>query len=192
MRKAASSPNKRSDAKAEIRFREYLGDGVRPALSRKQHAVSLWLRLMKTYNLVLREARTSLQNDLTLPQFDVIAQLHREPEGLTQAELTRRLLVTSANLTGIVRRLQSQGLVRREQHHRDRRAVRLQLTKKGERFAQAAEAKHADALSELFHSVPFKDQRLLRETLGRVNRKLEGCCQARQRDARAIRDRKAR
>lgn len=191
MRKAASSLNKRSDGKAEIRFREDLG-GVRPALSRKQHAVSLWLRLMKTYNLVLREARRSLQNDLTLPQFDVIAQLHREPEGLTQAELTRRLLVTSANLTGIVRRLQSQGLVRREQHHRDRRAVRLQLTKKGERFAQSAVAKHADALSELFHGVPFEDQRLLRETLGRVNGKLEEWFQMRQRDARAIRGRKAR
>lgn len=190
MRQPVSSSNNRSAGKAEIRFREDLGDLSRASLPRVQYAVSLWLRVMKTYNLVLREARKTLQNGLTLPQFDVIAQLHRELDGLTQVELTRRLLVTSANLTGIISRLESQGLVRREPHQRDRRAVRLRLTKKGERFAASVIPKHAEALSELLHIVPIEDQRALRELLGRVNRQLEGWLQIRGRSARSSRGRK--
>ena len=36
-----------------------------------------------------------MPEDLTLPQFDVLAQLHRDPEGMTSRELTRELLVTA-------------------------------------------------------------------------------------------------
>ena len=56
-------------------------------------ALSTWLRLLKTHNLILREIRSSMTaRGTTLPRFDVLAQLHRAPGGLTPRMLARRLL----------------------------------------------------------------------------------------------------
>ena len=66
-------------------------------------AVSVWVRLLKTHGLVLRELRRRRVPDaLTLPQFDVLVQLHRRPEGMTSRELTRELLVTAGASGGYV------------------------------------------------------------------------------------------
>src|SRR4029079_12233366 len=47
-----------------------------------QLAVSVWVRLLKTHGLVLRELRRRVPDALTLPQFDVLVQLHRRPAGV--------------------------------------------------------------------------------------------------------------
>ena len=60
-----------------------------------------------------RRVRRSVPGDLTLPQFDVLAQLYRRPPGMTPGQLTRELLVTAGNVTGIVERLARRGLVER-------------------------------------------------------------------------------
>src|SRR4029077_11786488 len=95
--------------------------------------VSVWLRLMKCHNLVARELRKHAEKDglITLPQFDVLVQLSRQTEGLSFVDISRRLLVTSGNLTGIVDRLEREGLVIRTQDTADRRIVRIRLTPKG-------------------------------------------------------------
>ena len=72
-------------------------------------ALSVWVRLLKAHGLLLREVRRRVPDALTLPQFDVLAQLHRSDEGMTPGELTRELLVTAGNVTGIVERLSSLG-----------------------------------------------------------------------------------
>ncbi|PYQ54683.1 MAG: hypothetical protein DMF78_04995 [Acidobacteria bacterium] len=54
-------------------------------------AVSVWVRLLKAHGLVLRELRRRVPEDLTLPQFDVLAQLQRRPAGMTSRALTREL-----------------------------------------------------------------------------------------------------
>ena len=65
-------------------------------------AVSVWVRLLKAHGLVLRQVRRRVPEGLTLPQFDVLVQLHRSDEGMSPGELTRVLLVTAGNVTGIV------------------------------------------------------------------------------------------
>jgi DNA-binding MarR family transcriptional regulator len=100
----------------------------------------------------LRE-RLRLEFGTTLPRFDVLAALYRVPEGMKMSELSRKLIVSNGNVTGIVDRLADDGFVLREAVPEDRRAARVKLTQKGFReFAEQAEA-HESWVSELLSGV---------------------------------------
>lgn len=139
-----------------------------------QLAVSVWVRLLKAHGLLLREVRRRVPTELTLPQFDVLAQLYRRPDGMTPGELTRELLVTAGNVTGIVARLQALGLVERRRVPEDRRTVRLRLTARGLRAMRQAIPRHRRELGALFGAVEAPRLESLRDLLGELNRCLEG------------------
>jgi DNA-binding MarR family transcriptional regulator len=128
------------------------------------------LRLATCRNLLMREARRSVERwGLTLPQFDVIAELTRAgTQGFTFVELSRVLLVTSGNLTGIVDRLEADGLVRRETDERDRRLVRIVLTKKGRQLADEIMPLHARDIQALLAFMPVERLTTLNEMLGHL------------------------
>src|SRR5919201_1906479 len=111
-------------------------------------ALSAWVRLVKSYNLVLREVRRRMGARCTLPQFDVLAQLARTEEGMSFRELSRHLIVTSGNLTGIVDRLEAEGLVYRQPHPEDRRSIKVRLTPRGHRFADRITRQHGSEIGE--------------------------------------------
>jgi DNA-binding MarR family transcriptional regulator len=147
--------------------------GRTSAAPRGEHlAVSAWLRLLKVKALLEREIRREL-NGFTLPQFDVLNQLARRPDGITFVELSRQLLVTAGNLTGIVDRLERERLVLRQPHPADRRAFRLTLTPKGWKKVSAALPVHNDAVARLMAALPQRDLRELRAMLGRLRERLE-------------------
>ena len=70
---------------------------------------------------------------ITLPRFDLLAQLERNPGGLKMGELSRRLMVTSGSITGLTDQLAAEGLVERTPIPADRRAFLVRLTAKGKR-----------------------------------------------------------
>lgn len=93
----------------------------------------LWLRLLKATRLVegsLRE-RMRAERGMTLPRFDVMAALYRAREGLRMSDLSGVLMVSNGNVTGIVDRLEAEGLVERAAVAGDRRATRVRLTVRG-------------------------------------------------------------
>ena len=138
-----------------------------------QLAVSVWVRLLKAHGLLLRELRRRVPPALTLPQFDVLAQLHRRPEGMTPGQLTRELLVTAGNVTGIVARLAALGLVERRPVPQDRRAVRLRLTGRGRRLMGRAIPRHRRDVGALLGRVAAPRLESLRDLLGELSRSLE-------------------
>src|SRR5207248_9364253 len=87
-------------------------------------ALRLWLRLFTCSTLVERAIRVRLRREFntTLPRFDLLAQLERSPEGLKMGELSKRLMVTGGNITGLTDQLVKEGLVRRQPISGDRRA----------------------------------------------------------------------
>jgi DNA-binding MarR family transcriptional regulator len=103
----------------------------------------------------------------------VLAQLHRRPGGCTPRELTRELLVTAGNLTGVVERLWRVGLVRREAVPGDRRAVRIRLTPRGRRVLRRAIPRHRRDVQRLLAHVPEPRLLRLRALLGELARGLE-------------------
>ena len=59
-------------------------------------------------NLIEGEIRSRLRNDFdtTLPRFDLMAQLQRAPKGMKMGELSRHMMVTNGNITGITDQLE--------------------------------------------------------------------------------------
>lgn len=138
-----------------------------------QLALSVWVRLLKAHGLMLREVRRRVPVSLTLPQFDVLAQLHRREGGMTPGELTRELLVTAGNVTGIVDRLVRLGLAERRPVPQDRRAVRVRLTARGRQLMRRIIPRHRRDVAVLLARVPADDLARLRDLLGSLARSIE-------------------
>ena len=83
--------------------------------SEHPEALRLWLRMLTCTQLIEKQVRSQLreQFDTTLPRFDLMAQLERKPDGLKMNELSRRMMVTGGNVTGITDQLVAEGLVER-------------------------------------------------------------------------------
>ena len=73
----------------------------------------LWLRLFTCKEVIEGEVRRRLRDafDVTLPRFDLMAQLYRAPKPMTLGELSQRMMVSNGNVTGLVDRLVEQGLL---------------------------------------------------------------------------------
>jgi DNA-binding MarR family transcriptional regulator len=139
-------------------------------LSSDDHmALRLWLRLLTCSNLIETTIRRRLQQDfgLTLPRFDLLAQLARA-DGLKMSELSQRLMVTSGNVTGIADQLERDGWLTREAVSEDRRATRLRLTDSGRKRFTAMARVHETWIVELMGSLDRSEQRELQRLLGKL------------------------
>lgn len=115
----------------------------RPGGDDGKDRLRLWIRLLRVSRLIEADLRDKLKTefDTTLPRFDVMAALYRSPEGMLMSDLSRFLLVSNGNVTGIVDRLVQEGLVVRAQREGDRRTSIVSLTGSGRAtFARMAEA----------------------------------------------------
>jgi DNA-binding MarR family transcriptional regulator len=117
----------------------------------------LWVRLLRTARAIEAELRERLRVEFatTLPQFDVMAALARASAGMTMTELSRFLMVSNGNVTGIIDRLVADKLVVRKAPVDDRRAIIVQLTAKGaSQFSRIAKSHEGwvDALLSEFDS----------------------------------------
>jgi len=138
--------------------------------ARSKPETRLWLRMLSTTKLISTEIRKRLRAEFgaTLPQFDLMAQLYREREGLRLGELSRRTMVTNGNITGLVERLEADGLVMRETPTDDRRVTVAKLTEAGmTTFSAMAEA-HEGWLRDLMGDVSEDMIAALWRDIGRV------------------------
>jgi DNA-binding MarR family transcriptional regulator len=94
---------------------------------------------------------------LTPSQFDVIATLG-DTDGMTCSELSVKTLVTKGTLTGVLDRLVSKGLVKREAVSTDRRYTRISLTNRGEAMFRKTFAVHIAFLRPFFERALNADE----------------------------------
>lgn len=140
-----------------------------------KQSVRLWLRLLSCSMSVEKAIRARLRAefDVTLPRFDVMAALERAPGGLTMTELSKHLLVSNGNVTGLVQRMTQDGLVRREAVAGDRRSQRVQLTEAGHAaFAEMA-ASHEGWIDGMFSGLTAAEAEQLRALLGKLHASIE-------------------
>jgi DNA-binding MarR family transcriptional regulator len=130
----------------------------------------VWLRLLACSTQIEQHVRQRLRGRFgtTLPRFDYLAQLERHPEGLRMNVLSRYLMVTGGNVTGLTDQLVKEGLVRREDDPEDRRSYRVALTPKGRTDFTAMAAEHEAWLGELFGGLAGADKEALYDQLGRL------------------------
>jgi DNA-binding MarR family transcriptional regulator len=130
----------------------------------------LWLRLLTCTQLIETRVRANLREQFgtTLPRFDLMAQLEREPDGMLMKELSRRMMVTGGNVTGITDQLVTEGLVERNDVEGDRRAYRVCLTARGRKAFAAMARAHEQWIVDAFASLSAAERATLAKLLGRL------------------------
>jgi len=114
-----------------------------PHLKLVRPLVEAYLAFWRTGNRHIKSMK------LTPSQFDVLVTLG-DTHGMTCSELSEQTLVTKGTLTGVLDRLVSKGLVRRETIRGDRRSTRVLLTAKGEASFRKTFAAHIAFLRPFF------------------------------------------
>jgi DNA-binding MarR family transcriptional regulator len=113
----------------------------------------------------------------TLARFDLLAQLAQArdsgSDGLTMSELSRRLMVSNGNVTGLVSRLEGEGMISRRTSQADRRAQIVCLTPEGERALAAMIPEHHAWLAELFEGLSVQERELLYDLIGSMKSAVE-------------------
>jgi len=139
-------------------------------------AIKLWLRMLTCTNRITGKIRSRLRENFntTLPRFDLLAQLERHPEGLKMSELSKRMMVTTGNVTGITDQLEAEGLVRREVDKGDRRSFVVKLTSEGRRLFGEMAAVHEVWVIELFEGLSSEEKETLYALLGKLKQHLNG------------------
>ena len=136
----------------------------------------LWLRLLTCTTLIEGAVRGRLRErfDVTLPRFDLMAQLDRAPDGMTLSDVSKRMMVSNGNVTGLVERLVVSGHLDRRTSVTDRRVQMIRLTKVGRAEFRKMAAEHetwiADMFSELMPKEVRELMRLLAKTKGSAQR----------------------
>ena len=136
----------------------------------------LWIRLLRATHIIEGELRERLRREFatTLPRFDVMAALYREPDGMLMGDLSRYLLVSNGNVTGIVDRLVSDGLIVRARRENDRRTSIVSLTEEGRRLFEQMAQSHEQWIAELLAGVSSEEARHLSATLRTFRSDWEG------------------
>ncbi|MFA5968790.1 MAG: MarR family transcriptional regulator [Sphingomonas sp.] len=131
-------------------------------------SVRLWLRLLSCTMVIEKQVRRGFADkfDSTLPRFDVLAALDRHPEGMTMGALSRSLLVSNGNVTGLVQKLVSDGYAILEPSPADRRASVASLTAAGRAHFEALAEAHHGWIDEMLSGLSRDQRELLFDLLG--------------------------
>jgi DNA-binding MarR family transcriptional regulator len=148
-------------------------DLILPEKFGKEHskqALRLWIRLLTCSSEVEKLVRKGLINEFgsTLPRFDILSALDRNPEGLGMGQLSELLMVSNGNVTGLIDRLVHEDLVRRETVEHDRRASKITLTPAGARAFKAMARAHEDWIDDMFAQLGDQEIEQLLTLLNRL------------------------
>lgn len=145
-------------------------------------ALKLWLRLLSCTNMLEAEIRTRLRAEfgMTLPRFDLMAQLERNAGGLKMNELSRRLMVSGGNVTGLTDQLEKEGLVARTDNPGDRRTYTVKLTPAGRALFVRMAAAHEQWVIGLFSGLSSNDKAQVHRQLAKLKLHVAGVTAARE------------
>lgn len=138
--------------------------------SRSKESLRLWLRLLACENFVEHRVRSRMREKfaITLPQFDVMAELEHVGRPLNMTELSTQLMVSNGNVTGVVDRLVREGYAKRTPSEQDRRAHMIELTEAGMAKFREIARHHENWVKDMFAGLSSGDMRDLLSLLNRA------------------------
>jgi DNA-binding MarR family transcriptional regulator len=137
-------------------------------------SVRVWLRLLACTNVVEAAVASRLREafDTTLPRFDFLSQLERNPGGLRMTEISQRMMVTGGNVTRIAEQLLAEGLITRSVAPADRRASIVKLSATGRRVFGEMARRHESWIVEMFAGLSVAERTQLHVLLAKLKRHL--------------------
>ncbi len=144
-------------------------------IEQDHHSIKLWLRLLTCSSMIERHLRTALREefDTTLPRFDFMAQLDRVPEGLSMGELSKRMMVSGGNVSGIAGQLVKEGLISRQPVPQNRRTFIVKLSPEGRRIFRKMAVRHEQWVIALLGELSMDDVTQIMGLLGKVKAALK-------------------
>ena len=132
------------------------------------------LQLLRTADTVWNASRVFFERwDLGPSQFNVLNLLLENPDGLTQTELSRQLIMHRSNITGLVDRLEKRGLVRRQEVAADRRAYQVVLTQAGAELLREILPRYYEGADRVWSKLSTRRASELASDLHEVARNVE-------------------
>ena len=111
--------------------------------------------------------------DLSPSQFNVLNLLRLNPDGLSQTDLSRQLIMHRSNLTGLVDRLEKRGLVARREVAADRRAYSVVLTAAGTKLLREILPRYYEEAARVWDRLPARRATELIADLQQVTRNVQ-------------------
>ena len=142
---------------------------------RSKQSLRLWLRLLSCTSMIEMRVRSRLRTDfnITLPQFDVLAELDRAGKAQTMSELSRELMVSNGNVTGVVDRLERLDYVRRVASSTDRRVLYIELTETGQKAFSQMARQHESWINEMLSEMGNNDLLALTDLLNEAKQSVK-------------------
>lgn len=140
----------------------------KPTLSSRRYEALI--QLLRTANVVWEASRLFFTRwDLSPSQFNVLNLIAEHPEGLSQSDLGRQLLMHRSNVTGLIDRLEERGLVTRKDVSGDRRAYRVVLSRAGTGLLQQILPEYRERADHVWDGIPPENISSLLSTVERVS-----------------------
>lgn len=101
---------------------------------RQKESLKLWIELLRCSNKLEQIIDDKLRQNYgqNISRFDVLSQLTRELDsGLSVGELAGRLIASKGNITGLLDRMQKDGLITKQAKTEDRRSYQVKISDKG-------------------------------------------------------------
>lgn len=142
------------------------------------HSIKLWLRLLTCSSLIEKYLREKLRDEFgtTLPRFDFMAQLQRNPQGLMMGELSELMMVSGGNISAIASQLVKEKLISRTALPTDGRAFLVKLTPVGAKTFEKMAKRHEEWVVELLGKLQKKEIVQMTEELGHLKEAVSEVC----------------
>jgi MarR family transcriptional regulator, organic hydroperoxide resistance regulator len=130
-------------------------------------------RLFSELSKILKKSmyKTFEHSALTMPQTMVIGTLIKSGE-MKITELSKKVNLSNSTISGIVDRLEKQGLVERIRSEEDRRTVYVKITEKVEEYHKGIHRKLEESFTELLSAGTSEDMNKIIEGLETLKRVL--------------------
>jgi MarR family transcriptional regulator, organic hydroperoxide resistance regulator len=109
--------------------------------------------------------------DLTGPQLTVV-KLLEQIGGLSLSELSERIRAQNSTVTGIIDRMEREGLVTRERSKEDRRVVYIRLTAKGRELARDIPVEPMEVFRSALETLSAQEMRELMRIMTKVAKRV--------------------
>ena len=133
------------------------------------------LAIVLTSEMLTKEADRLLRGfGLTEAQFNVLMLLAFQagPEGISQTKLSRMLLVNRANVTGLVDRMERDGLIERASEPGDRRMRMIRMTPRGKDLLEKAVQPYVAKVDGIVSGLSSKEQDHLLKLLENIRSRI--------------------
>jgi len=119
-----------------------------------------------------RAARLTDRFGITMLQFTTLHVIKNGKSPIYLSDISERIFLHQSTITGLIDRMERDGLVARERSKKDRRKIAVGLTTKGKKLAEAIPFSPMEMFKELLRPLNRTEREILLELLFKVSEPL--------------------